>query len=85
MYNCVYCRWTVVGVVSYGNGCADPAYAGVYARVTHYLDWILLNVSVKPVHCCYVHVCFVQVTTCGPPDSLTPLCARTFLLLYHLL
>ena len=37
------------------------------------------------VHCCYVHVCFVQVTTCGAPDTLTRLGARTFLLLSHLL
>ena len=37
------------------------------------------------VHCCYVHVCFVQVTMCGAPDMLTCLGARTFLLLSHLL
>jgi len=37
------------------------------------------------VHCCYVHVCFVQLTTCGAPNSLTRLGACTFLLLSHLL
>ena len=37
------------------------------------------------VHCCYVHVCFFQVTTCGAPDALTRLGARIFQLLSHLL
>ena len=35
--------------------------------------------------CCYVHVCFVQVTMCGSPDALTRLGAHTFLLLSSLL
>merc|ERR1712127_91360 len=38
-------RFTVVGVVSYGAGCARPGYAGVYARVTTYLDWINQNIA----------------------------------------
>merc|ERR1719342_1797642 len=33
-------RWTIVGVVSYGIG-----FAGVYARVNNYLDWINQNVA----------------------------------------
>jgi len=38
-------RWTVVGVVSYGFGCARPGYAGIYARVTNYLPWIQENIQ----------------------------------------
>lgn len=33
-------QWILVGVTSYGRGCAHPSYAGVYTRVSMYRDWI---------------------------------------------
>lgn len=36
-------RCTVVGVVSYGVGCARKGHAGVYARVSQFIDWIREN------------------------------------------
>jgi len=32
--------WTQSGVVSFGKGCADPNYPGVYARMSKYIPWI---------------------------------------------
>lgn len=33
-------QWVLVGITSYGFGCARKEYAGVYTRVAAYDDWI---------------------------------------------
>ena len=41
---CYCCRNTLVGVTSFGSGCGDPDYPGVYARVTEVKQWIQATV-----------------------------------------
>ena len=33
-------QWVLAGLTSYGRGCGDPRYSGVYTRVSAYIDWL---------------------------------------------
>lgn len=38
-------RWTLIGLTSYGYGCARSDYAGVYTRVSHFGRWIHITTN----------------------------------------
>ncbi|XP_054711546.1 trypsin-1-like [Uloborus diversus] len=38
-------RWTVVGLVSAGFGCAQTRQPGIYHRVPHTVDWLRKNIN----------------------------------------
>ncbi|XP_008059784.1 serine protease 38 [Carlito syrichta] len=41
--------WVQIGISSWGRGCAYPGYPAVFARVSHFSEWILLNTKTTPI------------------------------------
>lgn len=39
-------RKFLMGIVSFGEGCADPRYLGIYTRVSKYTNWIRQNTRI---------------------------------------
>ena len=46
---CDSCNFYVAGVTSFGKGCAEKGYYGVYTKVTAYEDWIAKHLSTGKV------------------------------------
>lgn len=45
IYNATSSKWILGGITSWGTGCADKNYPGVYTRVTAFVQWIQSIVS----------------------------------------
>jgi len=37
--------WKLVGITSWGEGCAQPGFYGVYVRVSEVTDWVVKNMK----------------------------------------
>ncbi|UJR10589.1 hypothetical protein I4U23_014786 [Adineta vaga] len=71
-YDATKRQWILVGITSYGAGCGDPNYAGVYTRVSVYRNWIQSIITNG----------FVEVSVNGTSDT-TINSPQSISLLYH--
>lgn len=64
-------EWQQIGIVSFGRGCADASYPGVYTRVSRYVGWI--DSYVNPLEATafsYVpFITFIEAEEPPPPPS----------------
>ena len=45
-------KWVLIGATSWGNGCANVNYPGVWSKVSYVLDWIDANADVNSDNGC---------------------------------
>lgn len=60
-------HWIQVGIVSHGQGCAEPEFPGVYVRVSQYKSWISNHITSNQPG-------FLLFTSSGTDEDLSIMC-----------
>ena len=43
-------RYVVVGITSYGYGCAEAGYPGIYTRISYFYNWIMAKAKYDKIN-----------------------------------
>jgi hypothetical protein len=69
-------QWILAGVISFGYGCGQAEYAGVYTRVAFYSDWVSAIIMRYDVPNNPVTIAYDKVDNIFPDDSGFNICSR---------
>jgi len=72
--NAANTKWLLIGATSWGYGCADVNYPGVWSKVSYVLDWITSNADVTSQICADETACNYTYDATGEAEVNNALC-----------